>query len=155
MNATEDVIDALYSQLNGNLETQIAAIEAARSATITRWKVLAKYSDFSRAVPKIEIVPGAVEIGRGDDDAPIVESITYTTADIFVTAAGTKPEDNGPLLSRYAEAIVAVIDADSTLGGAVDWAYVTDVEWADFAAVRDDKSIETSLRIGVQAKKHG
>jgi hypothetical protein len=155
MNATEDVIAAVKTQLTANLETQIAAIESSRSVTIERWKVLADYADFSRKVPSIEIVPASVEIGRGDDDAPITESVTFTSVDIFVSAAGTKPEDNGKLLSRYAEAITAVIDADNTLGGEVDWAYVTDVEWADFSAVREDKSIETSLRIGVQAKKHG
>jgi len=153
--ATEDVVNAVYTQINSGLEAQMLSVESSRTVTITRWKVLAKYFDYSRKVPAIEVIPVSVEIAYGDEDAPITESITYTDIDVYVYIAGIKPDENGEMLSRYAEAIVAVIDSDNTLGGVVDWAFVNEVEWDNVAIQREDKQMETSIRIGVRTKKHG
>lgn len=153
----EDAIDALYTAINSGLETQLAAIEASRSCTITRWKTLARYGDYGGQFPKLELIPGDIDIEYGDADAPIVEGIGLPTVNVFVSVAGpaTTVEAQGDELSRYSEGIFDVINADNTLSSAVDWALVAGVEWADFAVALEDKRLVQSLRVEVQMKKHG
>ncbi|MEA3340112.1 MAG: hypothetical protein U9R15_09115, partial [Chloroflexota bacterium] len=150
-----DAIDALKTIFDSDLTAAFVAIETARSCTITRPKVIARYDDTGRRYPKIELVPGDMDIQYGDPDTPLVEGIGFPSVDAFVSVAGTDFEALGDELSRYFEAIYNVIIADNTLGGEVDWAYPETVEWGDFAVALEDKRIVKSLRIGIQMKKHG
>jgi hypothetical protein len=150
----EDLIDALYTQLDANLETQIAAVESARSVTIERWKSMKKWFDFGGKRIGIVLLPGDTEIDYGDEDLPQVEGIYYVDAAIVVRLAGP-PDEVGLTGSRYAEAITAVVAADDTLGGLVDWVYVTDVDWADVGAQVDEKNLTAELVLAVRAKRHG
>jgi len=155
MITTEDAIDALKAVFDSELAAAMTVIETARSCTITRPKVIARYYDFGRKYPKIELIPGDMDIQYGDPDAPLVEGIGFPSVDAFVSVAGTDDEALGDELCRYFEAIYNVIDADNTLGDEVDWAYPESVEWGDFAVALEDKRIVKSLRIGIQMKKHG
>lgn len=155
MIAMEDAIDALYTALNSGLDAALTAIETARGGTVTRQKTLARYDDMTPQFPRIEIVPGEMTIDYGDPDQPLVEGIGYPSVSVFVTVAGRDPEALGDELSRYAEGIGDVIDSDNTLGGTVDWAYVTAVEWGPFLEALEDKRLKKDLRVEVQMKKHG
>lgn len=154
MNAVEDVVNAIYSRLDANLETQIAAVESSRSVTIERWKSIAKWFDFSGRRISIVIAPGDMTISYDDEDAPLVEGAYFVDVAIIVRLAG-KPDEVGLLGSRYAEAIINVINDDNTLGDVVDWAYATDVDWADVGAQADERTLTAELLIAVSTKKYG
>ncbi len=154
----EDFLQAIDTAITADLETQLLAVEASRTVTVPRWKVLGQFYNLSRQYPKIEIVPGSEEIDTGDDDSPIVETIRFMEASIFISQVGADAGVVGLVLARYIEAIDNIFDSDplhNTLSGLVDWVHIVSVEWANFAVQLEDRTLEFSVRIELQAKKHG
>ena len=154
----EDYLQAIEDALTADLETQLLAVEARRSVEIPRWKVLTQFYSMARQYVKIEIIPGDETIDTGEDDAPIVELIRFMDASIFVSQVGPVDSKVCLTLARYVEAIDNIFEEvplHNTLSGLVDWVHMVEVEWAEFAVVLEDRTLEFSVRIELQAKKHG
>lgn len=121
----EDVLDGIldYLDTEGNLETALLEIEAARGVTIDRWGILVRYNSMDFDQIKIEILPDftSPEYGNTDTNPIIGDHFNYNHVDIFITVTGMDTLAINNLLLRYAEAFQKLIRADETFNDKFNW----------------------------------
>lgn len=144
----EDALAGVKAYLTASLEAQLAAIEATRSVTIPRWKIMETHEVTDRQYPMIEITPQRVSYEYGDVDAPLTEEVARYEVAVVISQVGSDPENVQEDLLRYVEAVVALTFADDTYGSRFTWVKVDE---ADFSEMVENQETGQMLQlVGVQ-----
>jgi len=149
----EDALDGVKSYFTSNLEAALVVIEAARTCTITRWKVLDTHMVQSRQLPAIVLMPAGSVPDYLDDDGPSDDAWYEHNIMIITASYGSNPKNVMYELMRYQEAYQALIATDNTFGSLFNRIRLGASDFDEIREAQDEKRLIQILYQAIEVRE--
>jgi len=151
-----DALDGTVTYVGTKIEAALLAIEAARTVTVPRWKVLARTGASgtkTRQYPSLVVAPSDTTPVYGDDESPYAEEHwNYHGVDIFVTEAGNDWPTVEETLLYYEEAIERIVNDDYTFGDLFDRVRIAGIDYARLLDAIDENQMSQTLVVTLEIR---